>query len=233
MPGKLDRASETGAHQDWAEFYDQKAKANYPEWPNEVMLKIVFGAYLKQPLSFDPNWVVLDVGCGFANNLLPFLAKGCPCFGVEVDPSILDVARCALKKRGYEAQLRVGDNRSIPFDDNAFDLLLSINVLHYENSEQKVLEALNEYKRMLKPGGAIYLSTVGPEHIVRRRARAVGSRLYEIQNFDFRDGTRQFHFDDEEDLNSFLSQTFSNVETGRVTEQLMQRPLDYLVAVVR
>jgi 2-polyprenyl-3-methyl-5-hydroxy-6-metoxy-1,4-benzoquinol methylase len=62
----------------WTEFSLDKIKDNFPVWPIEVMVKVLFGEYLKgaKP-TLDKGKKVLDVGCGFGNNLLPFLLKGC------------------------------------------------------------------------------------------------------------------------------------------------------------
>ena len=61
----------------WNNFNLEKSKDNYPIWPNEAMVKILFGDYLKgiKP-TLESNTKVLDIGCGFGNNLIPFLVKG-------------------------------------------------------------------------------------------------------------------------------------------------------------
>ena len=49
---------------------------NYPSWPSEIMLKILNGNYLKtKNIEINNKTRVLDIGCGFGNNLLPFLKK--------------------------------------------------------------------------------------------------------------------------------------------------------------
>lgn len=60
------------------EIQREKKDRKYPKWHNEVMLKILFGGsdYLKSPFRPQPEWRVLDVGCGFANNLVPFADIG-------------------------------------------------------------------------------------------------------------------------------------------------------------
>ncbi|TAL66183.1 MAG: class I SAM-dependent methyltransferase, partial [Legionella sp.] len=152
------------------EFLRELATGNYPKYPNEVMLKLVFGSYLEKPLSIQPNWRVLDVGCAFGSNLIPFADFGCEVHGVDIHSEIAANAGKIMGARGYkEAIFSEGTNQSIPYPDNHFDLLLSINTLHYEGSERDLLNALSEFRRVLKPGGACYVSTVGPEHEIYRR----------------------------------------------------------------
>lgn len=218
----------------WTDFHNMKIQGNYPSWPVEAMVKVLFGKYLKNPMVLESGMKVLDIGCGFGNNLMPFHMKGMECHGVEISQSVVDVTRKALDHKGASAVvLSVGHNRSIPYADNFFDLIVSNNVIHYENSEDRILDALGEYKRVLKPGGVLFLMTAGPEHEIYRRAKVVGPHLYQIQNYDFRDGEIYFYFDSQKYLDSYLSRFFQTVETGRVTEQLMTLPLDFLVGVAR
>lgn len=216
---------------EWAEFHKQKVKTRYHRWPNEAMLKVLFGSYLNRPVKIRPSFKVLDCGCGFGNNLLPFLDLGCECHGVEIEPEIAKLTSKILEDRGYSARILRGSNRSIPYEDHFFDLLISINTLHYEGSEENVLAALQEFRRVLKPGGRLYLSTVGPGHEIFKRSEPLGDHRYRIKNFDFRDGQVFFFFRNKRHLSFFLGSVFEDVETGQVTEKLMTLPLDFLIGV--
>ena len=61
----------------------------------------------------------------------------------------------------------------------------------------------------------------------------MGGHRYLIRNFGFRDGQEFFFFDNERYLEYYCKKIFSDVETGRVTEQLMNLPLDFFIAVCR
>jgi SAM-dependent methyltransferase len=217
------------------EILREKQERKYPKWPNEVMLKLLFGGsdYLKSPFKPQPSWRVLDVGCGFANNLVPFADIGCECHGVDLHPEMAATAQAVMDQRGFKTKIQTGSNRSLPYPDGHFDLLLSINTLHYEGSEENVLAALREFRRVLKPGGGLYLSTVGPEHEIYRRALVLGHHRYKVQDFDFRNGHEFFFFDTERYLKHYCMQNFVDVETGRVTEKLVKLPLDFLIALCR
>lgn len=221
--------------QEWNdEFKRELETGNYPKYPNEVMLKLIFGSYLVRPVKPAKNWKVLDVGCAFGSNLIPFADHGCEVHGVDIHEDIADKAAYVMASRGYEnATFSEGTNQKIPYDDNTFDLLLSVNTIHYEGSEQDMLAALAEFRRVLKPGGAVYISTVGPKHEIYRRSVIVEGHLNEIRDFGFRTGERFFFFDNERYLHEYLSRNYEDVENGQVTEKLMTLPLDFLVAVAR
>lgn len=217
------------------EFQREKNKGQYPKWPNEVMLKVLFGGsnYLEQPFKPQPSWRVLDVGCLFASNLVPFADIGCECHGVDLTAEMATTAQQLMEERGYKTKLQAGSNRALPYPDAHFDLLLSINTLHYEGTEENFLAALQEFRRVLKPGGGLYLSTAGPEHEIYRRAEVLGGHRYRVRDFGFRTGEQFFFCDTERYLQHYCEQVFETVETGRVTEKLMKLPLDFLVALCR
>ena len=218
-----------------AEFRRQHKAQQYPKWPNEAMVKMLFGSgnYLKKPFKPKSSWTVLDIGCGFANNLLPFLDIGCDCHGIDLHEGIVKNVKKIMQERGYELTLSVGSNSSIPYQDDSFDLLISLNTLHYEGTEQKVLAALNEFKRVLKPGGGLYISTVGPKHDIYTKAKPLLNHRYEVANYDFRDGQKFFFFDNERYLNYYCQMVFDDVEIGRVTEKMPNFNLDFLTALCR
>jgi len=217
----------------WEDFYTKKVGENYPKWPNELMLSTLFGNYLKKPLHVGKSWRVLDVGCGFGNNLLPFLDEGCLCCGVEVTRRIAQLAERILTQRGYKAQIKQGKNTSLPFADDFFDLLLSVGVLHYEKNEDGIKAGLKEYCRVLKPGGALFLTTTGPKHVIYEKAEIVGPHLFRIKGWDFRNGEQFFYFDNEKYLEHYLKQFFNDVEIGRMKYMYPVLTTDILFAVCR
>lgn len=216
---------------EWAEELKRELdRENYPQWPNETMLKVLFGSYLKKKFILPKNANVLDVGCFFGNNLFPFAAKGANCFGVDIHENIAKKAEIIFKNKGYNGKFTKGKNTSIPHPDSTFDLLISVNTIHYEPSRESITEAIQEFKRVLKPGGRFYISTVGTNHDIRKKAKKIKENIYEIRDWDFRDGEIFHFFEDPLELNKFLSNFFINVEVGELTEQLMEQTLGFYLA---
>lgn len=77
--------------------------------------------------GLDNNSSVLDVGCakGFMLYELKKALPGLTISGIDVSQYALDNAIESVK-----SDLRVADAKSIPFDDNSFDLVVSINTIH-------------------------------------------------------------------------------------------------------
>ena len=70
---------------------------------------------------------VLEVGCGTGANLALFAETDCEITGVDLSPSMMDLAR---KKLGDRADLRLSDAADMPFADDSFDLVLAFLTLH-------------------------------------------------------------------------------------------------------
>ena len=217
--------------EEWNQWSENMVKGNYPKWPNEPMLKTLFGSYSSAPIKPQPNWKVLDVGCGFGNNLVPFAELGCECHGVEIHPDMVKLSEEILGKRGYKAEIQEGINRKLPYPDGHFDLLLSVATIHYEGTEENVLAALREFRRVVKPGGLIYIATAGPAHEIYCRAEMLGDHRYRIRDYDFRNGQEFFFFDNEKYLQYYCAQVFQGVEVGRIKEELFGFNVDHIIAL--
>ena len=75
----------------------------------------------------QPEWRVLDVGCGTGAGLEGYIEAGCAATGVDVSPAMLAKAEVRL---GGRAELRLSGGGRLPFDDGHFDLVATSMVLH-------------------------------------------------------------------------------------------------------
>lgn len=213
----------------WQIFYKNLFKGNFPKWPNEALTKLVYGDYLKYKIKKKNNIKILDVGCGFGNNLILFNKKNNQIFGTEVTTKTAKFTKDYLKSIDIDAKILKGTNSKLPFKDNFFDLLLSINTLHYEKTSKDIIKSLQEYNRVLKKNGKVIIFTVGPKHDIFKKAKLYNKNQYQIRNWDFRDGEKYFYFESERYLKFYSEKFFKKIETGNVTEKLMRKTLDFLI----
>jgi len=96
---------------------------------------------------------VLDLGCG-NGRLYPHLQKGVEYIGVDNSEKLIEIA----KQAHPEAKFQVTDSLSLPFQDNTFDKIYCIAVLHHIPSKELRQEFLQEAKRVLKPKGILILT---------------------------------------------------------------------------
>lgn len=101
---------------------------------------------------------ILDVGCGTGSHLELYQRYKCNLFGIDLSPSMLEVAR---ERLGDTAQLELGDATEMPYKDNKFDLVISMLSLH-EMSPATRSAVLKEIKRVLKFDGRLLLIDFHP-----------------------------------------------------------------------
>jgi ubiquinone/menaquinone biosynthesis C-methylase UbiE len=200
-------------------------------WPSETLVRLFKGPYIS---GLDHRQCegkrVIDIGFGSGNNLLFLATAGLSLAGTEVHEDICQAVTTRIAEYGFEADLRVGTNRAIPFDDNQFDFLVSWNVLHYEDNEADIQQALAEYGRVLKPGGRLFVSTTGPEHKILRNSTTLGGHRYQIgRDDDFRKGQVYFYFDAPNYIHHYFSQVFSDIQVGRTHDFLLTETLDWFI----
>jgi demethylmenaquinone methyltransferase/2-methoxy-6-polyprenyl-1,4-benzoquinol methylase len=70
---------------------------------------------------------VLEVGCGTGANLALYQRAGCRVSGVDLSPSMLEVASGKL---GDQADLHLCDAADMPYGDGSFDLVVAFLTLH-------------------------------------------------------------------------------------------------------
>tara|TARA_B100000700_G_C15047948_1_gene858856 strand:+ start:2599 stop:3276 length:678 start_codon:yes stop_codon:yes gene_type:complete len=213
----------------WQKFYKEFFKNDFQKWPCEPLVRIINGNYLKYKINKKTNIKVLDVGCGFGNNLVLFNNNKNKLYGTEVTFKTAKLTQDYLKSINIDAEILKGTNSKLPFKNNFFDILISINTIHYEKTNKDILKSLKEYNRVLKKNGKVIIFTVGPDHDIFKKAKLYGKNLYQIQNWDFRNGEKYFYFESRKYLEFYSRKFFKNIETGRVTENLMKTNLDFLI----
>ena len=105
-------------------------------------------------LELQPGESLVDVGCGTGALLEALLATGREgqLSGVDPSPEMLEVARGRL---GEAVLLKQSHVESLPFPDEAFDVVVSTNAFHYFRNPPAALE---EMARVLRPYGRIVIT---------------------------------------------------------------------------
>jgi ubiquinone/menaquinone biosynthesis C-methylase UbiE len=130
---------------------------------------------------------VLDVATGTGR--VPLLLAGQPWFGgevhgIDIAPAMLAQARTKAAAAGQSARimLREGDAGALPWPDQTFDLVTSLEALEFFPYPRR---ALAEMARVLRPGGALIVSkypdrwarALPLKGLTRRRATHLLQRL--------------------------------------------------------
>ena len=103
------------------------------------------------------NKVALDIGCGYGWCELNFLSRGVTkVVGVERSEKDLETIQKNISNDRLE--LKVSSATNLPFEANSFDTIVSWEVIeHIPQGTEKMM--FSEVAKVLRPGGAFYLST--------------------------------------------------------------------------
>ena len=161
------------------------------ETTQEKMSKSV--GYSAEDLAALPDGANLGVGCG---NPLAFSAvkegdtvvdlgsgAGIDCFlaakrvgesgrviGIDMTPEMLARARANAEKGGYtNVEFREGEIEALPIEDNSVDIIISNCVINLSTDKDKVF---SEIHRVLKPGGAFFVSDIVLKHALPEAIRS-------------------------------------------------------------
>lgn len=102
-----------------------------------------------QPV-FAPSSRILDVGCGVGQVVLKLKERGFSAHGVDVSEA--NIARAS----SHSPECIIYDGRRLPFEDNFFDSVGSLNVLEHVEEPENFLK---ELVRVTKPGGSLTVSS--------------------------------------------------------------------------
>src|SRR5919198_4193540 len=121
----------------------------------------VFDALAKLP----ENAKILELGCGpgymwkECANRIP---SGWNITLSDLSSGMVDVAWRNLVVTGRAFQFKEIDAQSIPFENETFDAVIANHMLYHVPERPK---AIAEIKRVLKPGGRLFATTIGANHL--------------------------------------------------------------------
>ncbi len=114
-------------------------------------MEAITRAMLDHWLPCKTNLRILDAGCGTGAALTTYLKEYGITTGVDISPLALSFCRMRDASRLSHASIL-----DLPFASASFDLVASFDVL-YERAVESDLAALNEFARVLAPGGFLLL----------------------------------------------------------------------------
>ena len=138
----------------------------------------------------EPGYRILDIGAGTGRYASALMAEGYQVKAVELVKRNIEV----FLKREPTADVTQGDARNMPFIPTASaDITLLLGPLYHLIGDEEKLKALNEAKRVTKPGGLIFVAYLMNEYSILSycfdenrisdlRARGVVDQNYHIQS---------------------------------------------------
>lgn len=125
-------------------------------------------------LAVAPGTRMLDVACGAGQIAIPAARAGVRVTGVDIASNLIEQAQARAKAEGVEAQFDEGDAEMLPYQDAAFDLVVSlIGAMFAPRPERVAAELL----RVCRPGGRIVMVNWTPEGHVGQMFKIIGKHV--------------------------------------------------------
>ena len=142
-----------------------------------------------------PRWVfdrlvlgdradILEVGCGNGNLWHANRERIPPGWRLtltDLSPGMIEEARGRLGGLKSRVVYEVADAQALPFTDGSFDAVIANHVLFHVPDRDR---ALGEVARVLRPGGTVFATTNGADHLreLRRFVREQWSAEFSVEN---------------------------------------------------
>jgi SAM-dependent methyltransferase len=128
--------------------------ARAQDWADvqEIVQRPLYTAILQEMMQ-GPHVDLLDVGCG-SGLFAAMAAAASRVAGIDASGALLAVA----KRRTPQADFRVGEMETLPFDSRAFDVVTGINSFQFAANP---VNALREARRVGLPNARIIIATWG------------------------------------------------------------------------
>lgn len=110
-------------------------------------------------LQIPPGVSMLDLACGAGQLTVPAARKGIRVTGLDLAQNLVDRANERLRAENLEGQVLQGDAEDLPFEDNSFDVVLSLIGAMFAPRPHLVAQ---EMLRVCRPGGQIIMGNWTP-----------------------------------------------------------------------
>lgn len=122
-------------------------------------------------LNVPPGTRMLDVACGAGQITIPAARAGAKVTGIDIAPNLIEQARARAQAENLPVQFDEGDAEDLPYEDGAFDLVVSlIGAIFAPRPERVAAELL----RVCRSGGRIVMANWTPEGHVGQMFKIIG-----------------------------------------------------------
>lgn len=121
-----------------------------------------------------PGTEVLDVAAGSGNPAIPAAQAGARVTALDLAPSLLEIGRRRALDAGVDVDFIEGDAEALPFDNESFDVALSVVGVQFAPRHEL---AARELARVVRPGGSIVLCSWTPRGFIGQFLKTVAPRM--------------------------------------------------------
>ncbi len=125
-------------------------------------------------LNLKPGDRVLDVACGTGNLSIPAARAGANVTGADIATNLLEQARARAASEDLTIRFDEGDAESLPYDDAAFDVVVTMYGAMFAPRPELVA---SELTRVCRSGGRIAMANWTPEGFIGEMFKVTGKHV--------------------------------------------------------
>ncbi|MGF1534595.1 MAG: class I SAM-dependent methyltransferase [Bernardetiaceae bacterium] len=131
------------------------------KYPYDNVVSFVFRSYSRSKPREQIQ--ILEVGCGAGNNLWFAAKEGFCTTGIDLSPSAISFCKKRFEREKLVGRFVIGSFVELPFDENAFDLVIDRASLTCCGFEE-VQISIENIHRVLKTGGKFFFNAYSTAH---------------------------------------------------------------------
>ena len=98
---------------------------------------------------------ILDLGCGSGRHLVYYAKLGYDVCGIDMSPEAIKLSEKWLADEGFKAELHCQDMKRLPWPNNFFDAVFSVQVIEHNRLEH-IQKIIKEVHRVIHPAGYFF-----------------------------------------------------------------------------
>jgi 2-polyprenyl-3-methyl-5-hydroxy-6-metoxy-1,4-benzoquinol methylase len=150
-PATLDHSS----HDEFTDYYAEKSvrpeQLRHFRSVQSAILRI-----LGKRNAAERKYDVLDVGCNAGGQCTVWVESGHRVHGIDINQPLLELGKKRASDAGHKIDYRLGTATDLPWPNESMDICIALELLEHVADWEK---CLREFARVLRKGGAMFLST--------------------------------------------------------------------------
>lgn len=137
------------SQQAWDQLYTSQGFNHKNNYPQDEIVRFIARTFFKIPFEQRKQIKILDLGCGWGNNLKFLKEQGFDAYGIDFSPAALEHCKTITKN------VFPGDIKKLPFQKEMFDAVIDRCSIQH-NTLENIKTIISEVQRVLKNGGRFY-----------------------------------------------------------------------------
>ncbi|MFX0051951.1 MAG: class I SAM-dependent methyltransferase [Candidatus Hermodarchaeota archaeon] len=153
----------------WEEIYKKNEMLSIPAHP---LIEKISELFLENEVER-----ILDLGCGGGRHLIYLASKGFDVYGLDIAPTGLVHTLHVLSEKKLPAHLTFHDMYNLPYDNDYFDALISVQVIHH-NKISNIHIVIQEIRRVLRTGGLVWITVPVSKDLIANKFEEIEPRTF-------------------------------------------------------